>query len=851
MDVLTAFAEARAAARPMPTVVGGRYGLSSKEFDPGDGTGGLREPRPARAAEPLHDRHRRRRHHGALDWQRDFEISVPGRTQAVFYGWARTGPSGEQDLHQDHRRGDRARAQGYFVYDSKKSGAITISHLRFGPGPIRSSYLVKQAGFVACHQFELLDRMDVLELAAPGRSCCSTRRTPRTSSGTGCRASSRRRLEKELQLHVIDAVTGRATGWMGGRINTVMQACFFALSGVLPRDEAIAEIKKAIEKTYRRRARRWCAEPCRRRRLARRALPGEGAGEDDRDARPPPVGARAPGLRAPGHRGHAGDKGDLLPVSAFPVDGTWPTATAQWEKRNLARRSRSGTGDLHPVQQVRARLPARRHPRQGLRRGAVATAPSGFKHCAFKGQAGSAYTVQVAPGGLHRLRAVHRGLPGEGQGEPRHKALDMLRSAAAGAERGLRVLPRPAGADRTTLRLDVKGSQFLQPLFEFSGACAGCGETPYIKLLTQLFGDRLIIANATGCSSIYGGNLPTTPYTVEREGRGPAWANSLFEDNAEFGSASGWADATGSREAALRQAPALGDASSGALLEADQSTEAGIARSAARVGAEERAQGRRRRRARSAARATTWCRRRVWIVGGDGWAYDIGYGGLDHVLATGRDVNILVLDTEVYSNTGGQQSKATPLGAAAKFAAAARHAERRTSGCWRWRTARLRGPGRLRRQDARREALLEAESYAGPSLIIAYSHCIAHGYDLVHGLEQQKRAVDSAAWPLYRFDPRRIVAGQPPLVLDSGPPKLRCASTCARRLGSGSPSRWTPSATSSSSPGHSRTPPSATASTSSWPRWSSRRPPPSPTSGRLPRPRWSEPTWISRSSTWD
>ena len=784
LDVLTTLAEARG-ERPMPTVVGGRYGLSSKEFDPGMVRAvfeNLTRPEPKNhfTVGIVDDVSRT-----SLEWRRDFEIAAPGRTQAVFYGLGADGTVGanKASIKIIGEETEHA-AQGYFVYDSKKSGAMTISHLRFGPGPIRSSYLVKQAGFVGVHQFQLIDRLDVLELAAPGAVVLINAPYPPEQLWDKLpREFQETVLEKKLQLHVIDAVKVAQTAGMGGRINAVMQACFFALSGVLPRDEAIAEIKKSIEKTYKKKG----AEVVRRNHAAVDASLASlfpvkvPANMTATRGRPPVVAPEAPDFVRRVTAVMLENKGDLLPVSAFPVDGTWPTATARWEKRNLALEIPVWDGPIC-IQCNKCALVC---PHAAIRtkvygEGAVATAPQGFKHMPFKGQAGSAYTVQVAPEDCTGCGLCIEVCPAKDKSNPRHKALELapqppLRLQEARSFEFFLDLPE---VDRTTLRMDLKGSQFLQPLFEFSGACSGCGETPYIKLLTQLFGDRLIVANATGCSSIYGGNLPTTPYTVNREGRGPAWANSLFEDNAEFG----FGIRLGSEalrhlaETLLkRQAPVLGDAFVTALLDADQSTEGGIAAQRKRVAELKTRLKRETPDGRNLlALADHLVRKSVWIVGGDGWAYDIGYGGLDHVLSMDVDVNILVLDTEVYSNTGGQQSKATPLGAAAKFAAAGKATGKKDLGllAMGYRTAYVAQVAFGSKDAQTVKALLEAESYRGPSLVIAYSHCIAHGYDLVHGLEQQKRAVDSASWPLYRFDPRRIAAGQPPLVLDSGPAKL-------------------------------------------------------------------------------
>src|SRR5215831_8585368 len=753
-DVLTTLAEARKNGA-MPQVLGGRYGLSSKEFDPGMVRAvfdNLRRPAPKNhfTVGIVDDVTRT-----SLEWQRDFEISFPGRTQAVFYGLGSDGTVGanKASIKIIGEETEHA-AQGYFVYDSKKSGAMTISHLRFGPGPIRSSYLVKQAGFVGIHQFQLIDRLDVLDLAAPGAVVLINAphppdqlwdRLPREFQQTV--------LEKKLQLHVIDAVKVAQAAGMGGRINAVMQACFFALSGVLPREEAIAEIKKSIEKTYRKKG----AEVVRRNHAAVDAslealfpvkVPGKLTATRNR---PPVVAPEAPDFVRRVTALMLENKGDLLPVSAFPVDGTWPTATARWEKRNLALEIPVWDAPLC-IQCNKCALVC---PHAAIRtkvygEGAVATAPQGFKHMPFKGQPGSAYTVQVAPEDCTGCGLCVEVCPAKDKSNPRHKALELasqppLREQERKCFDFFLDLPE---VDRTTLRIDVKGSQFLQPLMEFSGACAGCGETPYIKMLTQLFGDRLIIANATGCSSIYGGNLPTTPYTVNREGRGPAWANSLFEDNAEFGFGIRFgADALRHLAEVLlkRNAAAVGDQLVSELLQADQSTEAGIAAQRKRVAElKVRLKGDGLEARKLVGVADHLLKKSVWIVGGDGWAYDIGYGGLDHVLSTDLDVNILVLDTEVYSNTGGQSSKATPIGAAAKFAAAGKSIAKKDLGL----LAMTYGNVYVARvafgaKDAQTlRAFQEAEAYPGPSLILAYSHCIAHGYDLAYGIEQQKLAVE-------------------------------------------------------------------------------------------------------------
>ncbi|MFZ5480411.1 MAG: pyruvate:ferredoxin (flavodoxin) oxidoreductase [Myxococcota bacterium] len=776
-DVVTALAEAGRSLR----VVGGRYGLSSKEFDPA----------MVRAvyANLLADRPRNHFTvgivddvtHTSLEWDRDFDVDFPGRTQAVFYGLGADGTVGANKNtikiigeETDHD------AQGYFVYDSKKSGATTTSHLRFGPGPIRSSYLVKQASFVGVHQFQFLQRLDVLDVAAPGAVVLINApyapgevwdRLPREVQAAV--------VEKGLRVHVIDGSRVARAAGMGGRVNTIMQTCFFAISGVLPRDEAIAKIKHAIEKSYGRKgpevvARNFAAIDATLANL-HRIEPGEVRGEP----RPPVVPDEAPDFVKRVTAVMMSSHGDRLPVSAFPVDGTWPTGTAKWEKRSIA----AEIPVWDPTICIQCNKCAFVCPHAAIRAKTYEATeldapPAGFKSMAYKapGQQGVAYTIQVAPDDCTGCRLCVEVCPAKDKSNPRHKALDMapqapLRAGEAASFAYFEALPelRPDMA-----KLDVKTSQLLPPLFEFSGACSGCGETPYVKLVTQLFGDRVLVANATGCSSIYGGNLPTTPYTTNREGRGPAWSNSLFEDNAEFGFGLRLGiDAHRERAERLLKAAAsrVGEDLVAEMLTADQSTDAGVGAQRDRVTL---LRGRLPAGDALAELADYLVKKSVWIVGGDGWAYDIGFGGLDHVLSTDKDVNVLVLDTEVYSNTGGQQSKATPLAAAAKFAAAGKTIAKKDLGLMAMGygsvyVARV-AFGAKDQQTLR--ALQEAESYRGPSLVIAYSHCIAHGYDLSHGLEQQKRAVDSATWPLYRFDPRRIAAGEPPLKLDSGPPKL-------------------------------------------------------------------------------
>ncbi|MFL6236646.1 MAG: pyruvate:ferredoxin (flavodoxin) oxidoreductase [Thermoanaerobaculia bacterium] len=790
LEVLAALREARDEGLhlPDPRVIAGRYGLSSKEFNPA----------MVKAVFDELSKERPKNHFtvGIMDdvtWSSlsvdsDFDIEPEDVTRALFYGLGSDGTVGanKNSIKIIGEETDRY-AQGYFVYDSKKAGAVTISHLRFGPRPIRSSYLIRRAGFVACHQFDFLERFDMLEAASPGAVfLLNSPYGPETVWDHLPREAQEQILEKNLSFHVIDAYRVAREAGMGGRINTIMQTCFFALSGVLPREEAIEQIKHAIEKTYGKRG----AEVVQRNfRMVDETLahlhevPVPALATASRH-RPPVVAAEAPDFVQKVTAVMMANQGDRLPVSAFPVDGTWPTGTSRWEKRSLATEIPVWDPDVC----IQCNQCALVCPHAALRAkvcepAALGGAPEGFRSRPYKAPElkGMDYVLQVAPEDCTGCGLCVEICPAKNKGEPRRKAINLepqrpLREAERENFRFFLDLPE---VDRAKVaRVDAKGSQFLQPLFEFSGACAGCGETPYVKLLTQLFGDRLLIANATGCSSIYGGNLPTTPYTTNAEGRGPAWANSLFEDNAEFGLGLRLAvdkQREQARELLLGLRGELGEELVSGLLEDGGGGEAAIHSQRERV-AELRwrlqgISGAEARRLESL--ADSLVPRSVWLVGGDGWAYDIGFGGLDHVLASGENVNVLVLDTEVYSNTGGQQSKATPLGAAAKFAAAGKETPKKDLGMLAMSyghvyVARIAFGAKINQTV---QTLLEAEAYPGPSLVIAYSHCIAHGYDLVHGADQQRLAVESGIWPLYRFDPRRITEGKPPLCLDSGPPK--------------------------------------------------------------------------------
>jgi pyruvate-ferredoxin/flavodoxin oxidoreductase len=795
VDVVTALREAEdagiSAFRSRPCVIGGRYGLSSKEFTPA----------MAKAVYDELDRERPLNHftvgivddvtHTSLEVEPEFDIEPDDVVRAVFFGLGADGTVGA-NKNSIKIIGEQTPnyAQGYFVYDSKKAGAITISHLRFGPRPIRSSYLVRKASFVACHQFNFLEKYDVLEYAAPGAVfLLNAPYGPAEVWDRLPREVQAQILEKDLEFHVIDAYEVAKETGMGRRINTLMQTCFFAISGVLPRDEAIARIKETIQHTYGKKGQEVVA---RNFAAVDRALANLHRVEHRREVgagsrKPQVVSSEAPDFVQRVTAVMMENHGDLLPVSAFPVDGTWPLGTTRWEKRNIALEIPVWDPEIC-IQCNKCALVC---PHAAIRAKVVEPerlvgAPATFKSTDYRAAdfEGFKYLLQVAPEDCTGCNLCVVVCPAKDKGNPRHKAIDMhpqptLRDAEAANYAFFLDLPE---ADRSRVRIDNKGSQFLEPLFEYSGACAGCGETPYVKLLTQLFGDRALIANATGCSSIYGGNLPTTPYTTNRDGRGPAWSNSLFEDNAEFGFGFRLAlDSLGDQTRRLLrgQASRIGDTLVREILEAAQLTEGDYALQRERIAA---------LRAKLAgiddpdarvlhALADYLVRKSVWLVGGDGWAYDIGFGGLDHVLATGRDVNVLILDTEVYSNTGGQQSKATPLGAAAKFAVAGKETPKKDIGL----EAMSYGHVYVARvafgakDNQTVHAFLEADSYPGPSLIIAYSHCIAHGYDMARGAEQQKLAVSSGIWPLYRFDPRRVAAGEPPLKLDSGRPKTSAA----------------------------------------------------------------------------
>ncbi len=787
LDVVTAFAETP--ERKTPVIVGGRYGLSSKEFTPAMVKAvfdNLDEDEPKNHfTVGIHDDVT----NTSLEFDKSFVIESDEFTKCMFYGLGSDGTVGanKNSIKIIGEETDNF-TQGYFVYDSKKAGSTTVSHLRFGPKHIRSTYLIQKADFVGCHQFTLLDKFEVLKNIKKGGTFLLNSPYPANEVWDKLpRPVQEGIIEKELKFYVVDAYKVAKETGMGARINTIMQTCFFAISGILPQDEAISKIKNAIQKTYGKKGedvvnKNFAAVDNALANMHKIEYPKEVTSNVEF---PPPVPDEAPDFVRDVLGELIAGRGDDVPVSKFPADGTYPSGTTQWEKRNIALEVPVWEADLCiqcnkctlacPHAAIRVKQYDKKH---------LENAPETFKSVKARGKdPDMAYTIQVAVEDCTGCRICVEVCPAVDKQNPERKALNMapqipLREQERENFKFFLDLPE---FDRTKLRVDsVVGSQFLQPLFEFSGACPGCGETPYVKLVSQLFGDRAVIANATGCSSIYGGNLPTTPWAVNKEGRGPAWNNSLFEDNAEFGLGMRLA-IDKNREHAIELLSRIKDEIGAELVEAiitaPQKTEIEIKEQRERVAQLKdklNAMGDNPVAKELLPIADYLITRSVWIMGGDGWAYDIGYGGLDHVLASGKNVNILVLDTEVYSNTGGQQSKATALGAVAKFAAAGRPLPKKD-------LARMAinygnvyvAQVAMGANDTQTvKAFVEAERYDGPSIIIAYSHCIEHGYDMGDGMHHQKLAVESGYWPIFRYNPDNLKLGKNPLKLDYKGPKI-------------------------------------------------------------------------------
>ncbi|GAB4522818.1 MAG: pyruvate:ferredoxin (flavodoxin) oxidoreductase [Anaerolineales bacterium] len=794
-DVLTVIGEAMmngsAPFAQMPRVIGGRYGLSSKEFTPAMVKGIFDEMRKSQPKNHFTIGIQDDVSNTSLEYDPAFSIEDPQAVRAVFFGLGSDGTVGanKNSIKIIGEETDNY-AQGYFVYDSKKSGAITISHLRFGPNPIQAPYLIapKTASFVGCHQFNFIEKYDVLSFAEPGGVfLLNSIYGPDEVWDYLPRDMQEIIIARKLRFYVIDAYAVARETEMGQRINTIMQTCFFAISGVLPREQAIQQIKYAIRKTYGKRGdavvqRNFVAVDQTLSHLHEVKVPDKVTSTIERHAA---VSQDAPEFVRDVLGKMIAYKGDELPVSALPADGTYPSGTTQWEKRNIALEIPEWDPDLciqcgkcvfvcpHAVIRHKVFEPE-----------LLENAPETFLHtkARFKEFPNTEYAIAVAPEDCTGCSLCVQACPAKDKSQAGRKAINMVPQPPIREREKINwryFLDLPE-VDRTKISFGtIKNSQLLQPLFEFSGACAGCGETPYLKLLTQLFGDRAVVANATGCSSIYGGNLPTTPWAVNKEGRGPAWSNSLFEDNAEFGLGMRLTidkQTEYVRELLPQFAGVVGESLVHDLLESAQANEAEIQAQRERVALlKQRLTDIDDPKAKDLlGLADVLVKRSVWIVGGDGWAYDIGYGGLDHVLASGRNVNVMVLDTQVYSNTGGQSSKATPRAAVAKFAAKGKDMPRKDLGLiamsYGYVYVAQVAMGASDTQTLK--AFLEAEAYEGPSLIIAYSHCIAHGYDLKHGLEQQALLVKSGLWPLYRYNPLRAQEGKNPLQLDSRDPEL-------------------------------------------------------------------------------
>jgi pyruvate-ferredoxin/flavodoxin oxidoreductase len=799
LDVVNAITESYSNGtlklKKFPKITGGRYGLSSKEFT----------PTMVKAVYDELKKDNSKNHftigiiddvtNTSLDFEAALSVEDPQTFRGMFYGLGADGTVGanKNSIKIIGEETDNY-AQGYFVYDSKKSGSMTTSHLRFGPKPIRSTYLITKANFIACHQPSFLDRIDMLANADEGATFLLNTLIPKELVFNELPKKVQQEIiDKKIKLYVIDAYKVAKETGMGVRINSIMQTCFFAISNILPREEAIAKIKKTIEKTYGKKGEavvkmNFDSVDQTLANLFEVEIPKVTSGEMKmRES----VSARAPEFVKNVTSMMIEGRGDMIPVSMLPDDGTYPSGTAMWEKRNIALEV--------PVWDMAVCIQCNKCaivcPHAAIRpkvydQSELINVPETFKYTKYKGKEygeSAQYSLQVAVEDCTGCGICVEVCPAKNKQETRFKAINMVPHETDGLRENEAVnfdyflnLPE---VDRTKVNTSaVKDSQFLQPLFEFSGACLGCGETPYVKLVSQLFGDRAVIANATGCSSIYGGNLPTTPWTKNKDGRGPAWSNSLFEDNSEFGLGYRLAIDKHNEQAQFllkKFAPEVGEKLVNEILNANQDDELGIFNQRARV---HDLKKKLKNLKGDGAKSLEWLsdylvKKSVWIMGGDGWAYDIGFGGLDHVLLSGKNVNVLVLDTEVYSNTGGQTSKSTPRAAVAKFSAAGKTTAKKDLGLLAVSygnvyVARV----ALGASDSQTlKAFTEAEKYDGPSLIIAYSHCIAHGINMRTANLNQKAAVESGHWPLFRFNPELIEQGETPFKLDSKPPKIKLA----------------------------------------------------------------------------
>lgn len=790
-DVLSTLVDAmqQGKLKKLPMIVGGRYGLSSKEFTPAMVKAVFDELKKDKPKNNFTIGINDDVTHTSLTYDPSYKLDESQWRQGLFFGLGADGTVGaNKNSIKIIGENTDLYAQGYFVYDSKKSGARTVSHLRFGPKPIRAPYLISKADFIACHLFNFTEKVEMLDFAADGATFLLN--SPYDKDEVWRKLSGQLQkniIDKKIKFYVIDATTvARDTG-MSGRINTIMQTCYFALSGVLPREDAIKQIKKAIEKTYFKKGKKvieqnFKAVDATLANLFQVAVPKKVSAEENKLQT---VSDKAPNFVKQVTAMMMADHGDQLPVSMMPVDGTYPSGTTQWEKRNVSDLVPLWEPDLCiqcgncayvcPHSVIRAKF----YHKDNLQK-----APDGFKSAPInaRGFPETKYSLQVYLEDCTGCNLCVEVCPASEPGNRAKKAINMVEKEPLmeTEQKNIEFFENITWNDRSEIDFStVHGAQFLEPLFEFSGACAGCGETPYLKLLSQLFGDRLLIANATGCSSIYGGNLPTTPWAMNAEGRGPAWSNSLFEDNAEFG--------LGMRITADKQLELakqyllelkdeLGEDFVNDIIDAKQVHESEI--SVQRLRVQQLKEKLKTIKASAADHLLSVCdqlvHRSVWLVGGDGWAYDIGYGGLDHALASGKNIKVLVLDTEVYSNTGGQSSKATPTAATAKFAAAGKSGGKKDlamqaisyGNVYVARVAFGANPQQTLL------AMREAEAYDGPALILAYSHCIAHGYDLKNGLDQQHKAVASGHWPLLRYNPVLRTKKQNPFVLDSVRPSI-------------------------------------------------------------------------------